>query len=111
MKALFFRKCANSKEYDKLSNIHPELGQELNFKIVKIVKFMTYDEYINFTSNFLVDDLSIKLITKELYMDEFDTVYCALFTWKNEEGFLVYPSGYNYARYVARWNCKMGYGD
>lgn len=111
MKALFFRKCSDYIEYDKLAKNYSYLGQELEYKIKKIVKFMTYEEYKKFISNFLDDDLSIKLITKELFMDKNDIVHCALFTWKNEEGFLVYPSGYNYARYVAKWNYKMGYGD
>ena len=78
---------------------------------MSIINFLTFDEYKKFTSDFLCDDLSIKIITKDLFIDNNDKVHCALFTWKDEEGILVYPSGYNYARYVARWNYKMGYGD
>ena len=77
----------------------------------KVDKKGGFYEYKKFTSDFLCDDVSIKLITKDLYMDNNDKVYCALFTWRNEEGFLVYPAGYNYAKYVAKWNYKMGFGD
>lgn len=111
MKALFFRKCPNQSKYIKLSSEYPELGQKLDFKVINIIKFLEYDNYLEFVNNFFKDDENIKKITSNLYMDSNDKVYCALFTWRNEEGYLVYPCGYNYARYVAKWNNKMGYGD
>lgn len=111
MKALFFRKCPSDAEYNNLACKYPDYGQELEYRVINIIKYLEYDDYLKFINNFLVDDDNIKNITSNLYMDEQDVVHCALFTWKNEEGYLVYPSGYNYARYVAKWNYKMGYGD
>lgn len=111
MKALFFRKCKCDSEYNNLFSKYPDYGQELEYKVVNVIKFIKHEEYLKFISNFLADDENIKSIAADLYMDNNDVVHCALFTWKNKEGYLVYPSGYNYARYVAKWNYKMGYGD
>lgn len=101
-KALFFRKCSNEQEYLKLSNDYPYLGNNLEFEVVATI-LLTPDEYFNFKNNFLVDSDNIKKITKKLYMDENDKVYCAYVTDGCYGGYLVYPSGYNYARYVARY--------
>ena len=101
-KALFFRKCSNEEEYLRLSDNHPDLGSELEFEVVATI-ILNPDEYFYFKNNFLKDDENIKKITKELYMDEHDKVYCAYVTDGCYGGYLVYPSGYNYARYVARY--------
>lgn len=98
--ALFYRKCTNSNEYFKLANYYPDLGSKLKFTISHTI-ILTSDEYNNFVNNFLWDNDTIKNITKDLYMDEMDIVHCAFFTVDGSHGFLVYPSGYNYARYVA----------
>lgn len=103
MKALFFRKCPCDTEYFKLSNMYPDFGNELEYEIVETIK-LSPDEYSHFKSNFLEDDERIAKITNNLYMDSNDKVYCALVTDGNTNGFLVYPSGFNYARYVAYYN-------
>ncbi len=100
MKALFFRKCSNAGEYFRLSDKYPGFGSELEFEIVKTIT-LTPEEYVHFKQTFLYDNENIAKITNELYMDESDKVYCAFVTDGNPGGFLVYPSGYNYARYVA----------
>ena len=101
-KALFFRKCSNEQEYLKLANDYPYLGNELEFEVVVTI-LLTSEEYFNFKNNFLSDNDNIKKVTKELYMDETDKVYCAYVTDGCFGGYLVYSSGYNYARYVARY--------
>ena len=107
-KALFFRKCSNEQEYLKLADNYPYLGNELELEVVATI-LLTSEEYFNFKNNFLNDDENIKKITKELYMDESDKVYCAFVTDGNFDGYLVYPSGYNYARYVAHYHCDKKY--
>lgn len=98
--ALFFRKCPNESEYFKLSNNYPYLGSNLNFEILKTIQ-LSHDDYCNFKNNFLKDNDVIMGITKDLYMDDNDCVHCAFFTEDGNSGFLVYSSGFDYARYVA----------
>ena len=100
MRALFFRKCSNAGEYFRLSDKYPDFGSELEFEIVKTIT-LDPDDFFHFKNNFLVDDERIAKITKDLYMDESDKVHCAYVTDGSPGGFLVYPSGFNYARYVA----------
>ena len=98
--ALFFRKCPNKNDYFKLANNYPDLGSKLNFKIEITVVLSEY-EYEEFTNNFLKDNDVLINNKDSLFMDEFDLVHCAYFTIDGVNGFLVYPSGFSYARYVA----------
>ncbi len=102
-KALFFRKCPNASEYKKLSTCYPHLGQELEYKITWLIK-CDFEQYQDFCSNFLKDDPVLKKIKDKLTMDENDVVSVALCTFNHREGWLVYPAGYDYARYIAKWN-------
>lgn len=101
MKALFFRKCSCADEYMKLFNQYPYYGQELNFEIVKTINLKDQNEYDSFTNNFLADNEEIKKMKDCLFIDNNDCVHCAFFTLDGNSGFLVYSSGYDYARYVA----------
>lgn len=103
--ALFFRKCPNESEYFKLAKHYSHLGNRLKFKILQTIK-LSNDEYSNFKSNFLKDNNVIIKITNDLYFDENDCVHCAFFTEDEKSGFLVYSSGYDYARYVAYHQIK-----
>ena len=98
--ALFFRKCPNQDEYFKLANNYPDFGNNLNF-VIDTTVVLTESDYQEFTSNFLTDNEVIIKIKNELFMDENDLVHCAYFTIDGSYGFLVYSSGYDYARYVA----------
>lgn len=102
-KALFYRKCSSLKEYKNLSSKYSDLGQQLYFKIVKIV-LIPEDEYNYFTNNFLKDFDFIATNKDIAFMDQNDIVNCLLITSNKKNGILVYPSGYSYARYVAYWN-------
>lgn len=102
-KALFYRKCPNASYYKKLSTNSPQLGQELEYKIVWLIK-CDFEQYQDFCSNFLKDDPILKKIKEKLTMDENDVVSVALVTYNHREGWLVYPSGFDYARYVAKWD-------
>ena len=110
--ALFYRKCANADEYFRLATNYPDLGSELHF-IIDFTFVLSTDEYKHFTDGFLWDNDDIKKITKNLFMDKSDIVHCAYFTVDGSRGFLVYPSGYNYARYIAYYesNKKIIKGD
>lgn len=103
--ALFYRKCSNSKEYFKLANNYPYLGSKLHF-IIEYTIILKQEEYDKFLNEFLHDNARIKKITNNLYMDDSDTIHCAFFTSDGNSGFLIYPSGYNYARYVAFYDLK-----
>ena len=104
--ALFFRKCPNQNEYFKLANNYPDLGSNLNFKI-EITVILSKSEYENFANNFLVDNDVIIKNNESLFMDDFDLVHCAYFTIDGSFGFLVYPSGFSYARYVAYYQSNQ----
>ena len=99
-RALFFRKCSNSKEYFHLSKKHPEYGTEMEFEITHTIHLST-DDFFKFQNNFLEDNNKIKAVTKELFINSQGIVQCLFVTDGNPGGFLIYPSGYNYARYVA----------
>lgn len=101
-KALFFRKCSNCNEYNYLSKKLPSFGQLIDYEIIAIVQLEEI-EYSNFTHNFLTDNNHIEKLKDRATMNERDCVSCILFTSNLKEGFLVYPSGYNYARYIASW--------
>lgn len=103
--ALFFRKCPNSDEYFKLAKCYSHLGSNLNFKILKTIK-LSHDDYSDFKTNFLKDNNDIIKMTNDLYMDDNDCVHCAFFTEDEISGFLVYSSGYGYARYIAYYQIK-----
>lgn len=99
--ALFFRKCNNSDQLKFLTEQLQDFGNEFTYEIVKTIVLDPMD-FIEFKNDFLIDRDYISNITKELYMDEFDNVHCLLITnSKGNEKYLVYPSGYSYARYVA----------
>lgn len=100
-KGLFFRKCVNANNYFDLCKNYPSYGSELEYKVVKVIQTNNYEKFI---SNFLKDDIIIKNVTHELFMDENDCVHVALITKDYNSGFLIYPAGYNYARYVAFWS-------
>jgi len=110
--ALFFRKCPNQDEYFKLSNNYPYLGSELKF-VIDTTILLSKNDYNEFTSHFLKDNDVIMKIKNELFMDENDLVHCAYFTIDGSYGFLVYSSGYDYAKYVAFYqsNFKITKGD
>ena len=99
-KALFLRKCSNEEEYFNTITDNNFLGNELEFEIVVTI-VLNSDEYDYFKNNFLVDDKNIKKVTNDLYIDKNGIVHCAYVTDGSYSGYLVYPSGYNYARYVA----------
>lgn len=102
--ALFFRKCHNSEELKFLTNQLSDFGQTLNFVIEKVVK-LDIDSFFKFRNNFLQDQDYISNIKDLLFMDENDCVHCALITDTiQSECYLIYPSGYDYARYIAIWN-------
>lgn len=103
--ALFFRKCTNESEYFKLSKYYSHLGNNLTFKILKTIK-LSQNDYSDFKNNFLNDNDIIMQITNDLYIDGNDCVHCAFFTEDEKSGFLVYTSGYNYARYVAYYQIE-----
>ena len=107
-KALFYRKCSTAEEYFKLFHSCPDLGFEMNFIIAKTI-ILSDEEYTIFINNFLCDNLNIEKITNELFIDETDCVHCGFFTVDGLSGFLVYPSGYKYARYVAFYHSKEPY--
>ena len=98
--ALFFRKCPNQDEYFKLANTYPDLGAKLNFEI-ELTVILSKNDYNEFVNNFLSDNDVIIKNREALFMDESDLVHCAYFTIDGNYGFLVYPSGFSYARYVA----------
>ncbi len=110
--ALFFRKCPNQDEYFKLANNYPDLGSNLNFKI-EVTVVLSKNDYDEFTSHFLADNDVIIKNNENLFMDDMDLVHCAYFTIDGSFGFLVYPSGFSYARYVAYYqsNKKIMKGD
>ena len=101
--ALFFRKCLNYNDYFNRCNCLKSFGQVLEYKIIKTI-LLTQPEYNKLTSNFLIDNKHIIKHLDQLIMDSNDCVYCLFFTVNNHEGFLVYPAGYNYCRYVAYIN-------
>ena len=103
MKAIFFRKCSNYKMLKWNSDNIPDLGQQLNYKVVETVELNSAD-YKNFINNFLKDYNFIDMIKDKLFMDESDCVHCLLVKCNSHNSILVYPSGYSYARYVALAN-------
>lgn len=104
--ALFFRKCSNQSEYFKLANNYPDLGSNLNF-IIDTTVVLSENDYQEFTSDFLTDNEIIIKIKNELFMDENNLVHCAYFTIDGSYGFLVYSSGFDYARYVAYYEARF----
>ncbi len=103
MKALFYRKCSNSKEYEKLSIYYKDYGQLLNFKIFCILK-LSKRAYQDFCNNFLKNRDYISSNKNFLIMDSNDLVNCLFITNNNITGYLVYPAGHDYARYVAYYD-------
>lgn len=103
--ALFFRKCYNLNELKHLSGNLSSYGQILKYNVISTIQLNNF-EYNNFINNFLFDNDHIKHNKDNLTMDDFDCVNCILFTNNMIEGILVYPAGYNYARYVAIWKGK-----
>ena len=75
----------------------------MEYKVVHIIK-ANKNSYEKFVSKFLDDDIIIKKITDKLFIDETGCVHVALITQDYNSGFLIYPSGYSYARYVAFWS-------
>lgn len=114
MKADFYRKCASASELEIMKKNESEnlflFHDSMEFKVEEIFKFMEVEEYEEFTNNFLTDRDVIARIKDKLFIDDSGVCHCALFTCNNEVGYLVYPSGFSYPRYVAKWNVKMGYG-
>lgn len=98
--ALFFRKCFDSNEYFYKSSKMSDFGNYLYFNIYKIIK-LSDSAYNNFINNFMNDQSFISNNKDKLIMHDDDSVECLFITNNNYSGFLVYPSGYNYARYVA----------
>ncbi|MBQ9072164.1 MAG: hypothetical protein IJY25_03295 [Bacilli bacterium] len=101
--ALFFKKCLNKSDYFNRYNNLKSYGQILEYKIVQTI-VMTPKEYNDLTSNFLIKNKYIIKYLNQLIMDSNDCVFCLFFTTNNRDGFLVYPSGYNYCRYIAYIN-------
>lgn len=99
-KALFFRKCISKKDLEKHYTFLSEFGQELEYKIVKTIILNEFD-YKVFINNFLLDYDYIDKEKNKTYMDNYDCIHCLLIKNKDENGILVYPSGYSYARYTA----------
>lgn len=102
-KALFFRKCTSEADLHRHYNILSAFGQELEYKIVKTI-ILSKDEYRYFSGNFLLKNDYIDKLKDQLYMDKNDCLHCLLIKAKNNNGILVYPSGYSYARYTAFYN-------
>ena len=98
--ALFFRKCTNSRILKWNYDVIPGLGQILNYEIVETIT-LTKSDYNYFINNFLNYFEFIDEIKDKLFMDEYDCVHCVLIKSDSDDGILVYPSGYPYARYVA----------
>lgn len=104
-KALFFRKCPNAEDYQFRANKFPAFGQELNYNIFKTI-VLSKDKYDLVINGFLYDNKDVMKYTDNLTMDDSDTVNCLLFTCDKKSGYLVYPAGYDYCRYVAYWEDK-----
>ena len=104
-KALFFRKCPNAKDYQFRASKFPAFGQELNYNIFKTI-ILSKDKYDLVINGFLYDNKDVMKYTDNLTMDDSDTVNCLLFTCDKKSGYLVYPAGYDYCRYVAYWEDK-----
>ncbi|MDD4548074.1 MAG: hypothetical protein PHI05_04975 [Bacilli bacterium] len=100
--ALFFRKCYNHVEHQKNRTFLPEYGQTLTYEIIETIN-LSLKEYKVFINNFLKENKYIETYKNDLVMNQNDKVNCLLFTEDNNEGYLVYSSGYKYARYVAYW--------
>jgi hypothetical protein len=98
--ALFFRKCSNIDEL-KYNIEHLEnFGQTLEYEIIKTFR-LNKNDYDIFVSNFLKDSIIIKKVKDKLFIDNNDKIHCVFITYDNNNGVLVYPAGYDYARYVA----------
>lgn len=104
-KALFFRKCPNAEDYQYRAINFPSFGQELNYIIYKTIT-LSKEKYDSVINGFLYDNKDVMKYTDNLTMDDSDTVNCLLFTYDNKSGYLVYPAGYSYCRYVAYWEEK-----
>ena len=109
-KALFLRKCFNNDEYQKNIKHLQDCGQLLKYRIVGTVK-LSGNNYKDFTNNFYKDNSFIKVFKDMLIIDDNNIVNCLLFTFDEQEGYLVYSSGYNYARYVAHWKSEQQKND
>ena len=105
MKATFFRKCANEKDFSLMSNQFNLLGDEAEYVIEKKI-ILSADDYDLFKNGFLYDNINIINNLDLMFIDNSKTIHCLLFTHDNKSGFLVYSSGYNYARYVAKWESE-----
>lgn len=101
-KALFFRKCYNDLEHQKNRTFLKEYGHTLDYEIIKIIN-LSAKEYAVFINDFFRENEYIENYKNDLVIDENDKVNCLLFTKNNKEGYIVYSSGYKYARYVAYW--------
>lgn len=99
-KAIFFRKSTSLADLKWRTEVIPDLGQSLEYKIVE-TKILDICDYETFANGFLMYFDFIEEIKDKLFIDENDCVHCLLVKSKNEPGVLVYPSGYPYARYVA----------
>ena len=106
--ALFFRKCENEKEYLYLASNCYYMGEEEEFEIVTTI-ILNPDEYKFFINNFLVDNKYIEKITEQLYHDDTGKLHCAYVTDGSCNGYLVYPSGFNYARYISYYPNEKKY--
>ena len=99
--ALFFRKCSGTEELNYMNEHLPLLGEELYYHVIKKIKLNDRD-FNNFKSDFFKDRKYIKDVANNLVFTPSGIVKCLLITNLSEsERYLVYSSGYSYARYVA----------
>ena len=103
-KAKFFRKISNIEELEGYTNSKEFSGDESKLSIIKTVE-MTKDEYLEFTQNLLKDRDFIIETTKDSGWFEEDgepVLNCIFVKEQGEEnGILVYSSGFDYPRYTA----------
>lgn len=102
-KALFFRKCCNDNDYFMRIKNYSDLGNIASYKIYKTIK-LTENDYFLFVNDFYKEQDFIIKHKEHLTIDSDDSINCLFITYNNITGFLVYPSGYNYSRYVAYIN-------
>jgi hypothetical protein len=101
-KGMFYRKCLNIAEYDKLLKIYKEYFCALEYQIIKTIK-LSVEDFIVFTNDFLKPQNFIFKNINKMKMDQNDSVSCLFITCDSfNYGILVYSAGYNYARYVAK---------
>lgn len=101
--AVFYQKCTDYHDYDMRYGIFGSIETKNSFNIIKTI-VMNKKEYKDFIEHFLYYWDFLNEIKGLPYISEDKIVNCILVTENNSDGFLVYTSGFPYARYVARWN-------